>query len=83
MCEALWDQLDIVSKKLGRTQVMRKITSSQLLQDETVTPFFTTLLAFWQKLIGRTENSTDDTMKTHIFTTLSNLYETTTQILQQ
>jgi len=48
-----------------------------------VTQYFTKLIAFRKKLIGTTENITDDAMKTHIFTTLSNSYETTIQILEQ
>ena len=35
------------------------------------------------KLIGTTENITDDAIKTHIFTTLHNSYEMTIQILEQ
>ena len=82
MWEALRDRLDNASTKLGRTQVLRKFTASRPLADETVTQYFTKLIAFRKKLIGTTENITDDAMKTHIFTTLSNSYETTIQILE-
>jgi hypothetical protein len=34
-------------------------------------------------LIGATENINDDTMKTHIITTLSDSYEKTIEILEQ
>jgi len=83
MWEALRDRLDNASTKLGRTQVLRKFTASRPSPDETVTQYFTKLIAFRKKLIGTTENITDDAMKTHIFTTLSNSYETTIQILEQ
>jgi hypothetical protein len=48
-----------------------------------VTQYSTKLIAFRKKLIGTTENITNDAMKTHIFTALSNSYETTIQILEQ
>jgi hypothetical protein len=83
MWEALRDRLDNASTKLGRTQVLRKFTASRPSPDETVTQYFTKLIAFRKKLIGTTENITDDAMKTHIFTTLSKSYETTIQILEQ
>jgi hypothetical protein len=69
--------------KLGRTEVLQKFTAFRPSPDETVTQYFTKLFAFGKKLFGTTENITDDTMKTHIFTTLSNSYETTIQILPQ
>jgi hypothetical protein len=83
MWETLRDRLDNASTKLGRTQVLWKFTASRPSPDETVTQYFTKLIAFRKKLIGTTENITDDAMKTHIFTTLSNSYETTIQILEQ
>ena len=83
MWEALRDRLDNVSTKLGRTQVLQKFTSSRPSPDEMVTQYFTKLIAFCKKLIGTTENITDDAMKTHIFTTLPNSHETTVQILEQ
>jgi len=83
MWEALWDRLDNALMKLSRTQVLRKFTASRPSPDETVTKYITKLIAFRKKLIGTTENITDDAMKTHIFTTLSNSYETTIQILEQ
>jgi hypothetical protein len=83
MWEALRDRLDNASTKLGCTQVLRKFTASRPSPDETVTLYFTTLIAFHKKLIGTTENITDDAMKTHIFTTLSKSYEMTIQILEQ
>jgi len=83
MWEALWDQLDNVSMKVGCTQVLRKFTASRPLPDKTVTQYFTKLIALCKKLIGTTENITNNPMKTHIFTTPSNSYETTIQILEQ
>jgi len=83
MWETLRNRLDNTSTKLSRTQVLRKFTAARPSPDETVTPYFTKLIAFRKKLIGTTENITDDAMKTHIFTTLSNSYETTIQILEQ
>jgi hypothetical protein len=83
MWEALRDRLDNASTKLGCTQVLRKFTATRPSPDEMVTQYFTKLNAFRKKLIGTTENITDDAMKTHIFTTLSNSYETTIQILEQ
>ena len=71
MWKALRDRLDNASTKLGRTQVLWKFTASRPSPDETVTQYFTKLIAFPTKLISTTENITDDAMKTHIFTTLS------------
>jgi hypothetical protein len=48
-----------------------------------VTQYITKLITFGKKLISTTENITNDAMKTHIFTPLSDSYETTIQILQQ
>jgi len=81
--EALTDQLDNASTKLGHTQVLRKFTTSRPSPDKIVTQYVTKLIAFRRKLIGTTENITDDTMKTHIFTPLLTSYETTIQILAQ
>jgi hypothetical protein len=83
MWEALRGQLDNASRKLGRTKVLRKITTSRPSPDETVSQYFTTLIVFRTKLIGNTKNITNDGMKTHMFTTVSNSYETTIQIIVQ
>jgi hypothetical protein len=83
MCEPLRDRLVNASMKLGRIQVQRKFTASRPSPEETVTQFFTKQIALCKKLIGTTENVTDDAMKTHIFTHLSNSYQTTIQILEQ
>jgi len=83
MWEALKYQLDNASTKLGRTRVLRKFTAAQPSPDEMVTQYFSKLIASNNKLIGTTENITDDTMKTPIFTTQSNSYETIIQILEQ
>jgi hypothetical protein len=81
--EVLRNSLENASTKLGRTQVLRKFTACRPSPDETVTHYFTKQIALRKKLIGTTENITDDVMKTHIFTTLSNSYETTIQIFEQ
>jgi len=83
MWEALRDQLDNASTILGRTQVLQKFSASRPSPDKTVAQYFTKQTAFYKELIGTTENITDDATKTYIFTTLSNLYETTIQILEQ
>ena len=83
MWEALRARLDNASTKLGRTQLLGKFTASRPSRDEMVTQYFTKLITFHKKLIGTTENITNDAMKTHIFTTLSISYETTIQILEQ
>ena len=72
MWEALSYRLDNASTKLGSTQVVRKFTAFRPSPDTTVTLYFTKLIAFRKMLIGTTENITDDALKTHIFTTLSN-----------
>ena len=83
MWEALRVGLDNASTKLGRTQVLRKFTTSRPSPDETLTQYFTKLIPFRKKFIGNTENITDDTMKTHILTTPLKSYETTIQILEE
>jgi hypothetical protein len=60
MREALRDRLNNASTKLVLTQVLQKITTSQPLPDETVIQYFTKLIAFHKKLIGTTENKTND-----------------------
>jgi hypothetical protein len=72
MWEALRDRLDNPSTKLGGTRVLRMFTASRPSQDEMVTQYFTKLIALRNKLIGTTENITDDAMQAHISTTLSN-----------
>jgi len=64
MWEALRDRLDNASRKLGRTQVLCKFTASRPSPDEMVTQYFTKLITFRKKLIGTTENITNDPMKT-------------------
>jgi hypothetical protein len=83
MWETLRDRLDNLSTKLGRTEVLRKFTATRPSPDETVTQYFNKQIAFGKKLIGTTENITDDAMKRPIFITLANSYETTIQILEQ
>jgi len=63
MRESLKDRLDNASTKLGCTQVLPKFTASRPSPDETVTQYFTKLIAIRKKLIGTTENITDDAMK--------------------
>jgi hypothetical protein len=72
MWEALRDRLGNASTKFDRPQVLRKFTTSRPLPGEKVTQYFNKLIAFRKKLIGTTENITDDVMKIHIFITLSN-----------
>jgi hypothetical protein len=72
MREAHKDRLGNATMKLGCTQVLRKFTTSQPSPDKMVTQYFTKIIAFRKKLIGTIKNITDDTMKTHIFTALSN-----------
>jgi len=62
---------------------MWKFTTSQPSPDETVTQYLTKPIAFHKKLMGTTENITDDVIETHIFTTPSNSYETTIQNIEQ
>jgi len=83
MWQLLRNRLDSASTKLGRTQVLRKFTASRPSPDQMVIQEFCKLITMREKLIGSTENITDDDMKTHIFTHLSNSYETTIQILEQ
>jgi len=83
MWEALWHQLHNASMKHGRTQALQKFTASQPSPDETVTQHFKKSIVFHNELIGTTNYITDHAMMTHIFTTLSDSYETTIQMLEQ
>jgi len=83
MRETPRDQLDNASTKLGRPQVRRKFTTYERSRDKTVTQYLTKPTAFRMQLLGTTENITNDAKKTHMFTTLSNSYEMTIQILEQ
>jgi len=83
MWKPLRDRLDNASMNVVRTQVLRKFTASRPLPDDTVTQDFNKLMVFPKKLIGSRENITDDTMKTHIFTTLYTSYEMIIQMLEQ
>ena len=83
MCEAIWDQLNTGSTKLGPTKVLKRFTASRSLPNRTVPQYPTNLIALCKKLIITSENITNDTMKTPIINTLSNSYETIIQILEQ
>ena len=83
MWEVLSDRLDNATTKLSHTQVLLKFTPSRPSPDETVIQSFTKLISFRKKFIGTTKIITDDAMKTHIFTTLSNSYKMTIEILEQ
>jgi hypothetical protein len=72
MWDALKARLDNDSMHLGSTRVLRKIGASRPSPDETVTQYFHKLIPFHKKLIGTAKHTTDDGMKIHTFTTLSN-----------
>jgi hypothetical protein len=74
MWEALRNRFDNASTKLGCTEVLQMFTTSRPSPDEMVTLYFNKLIAFGKKLNGTTENITDEAMKIHILTTLSNSY---------
>jgi hypothetical protein len=79
----LGPRLQNESTKLGHTQILMKFTASRLSPDETITQYFTKSVAFFKKLIGTTENITDETLKSLHFTTRSNSYQTIIQNFQQ
>jgi hypothetical protein len=81
--KALRDRLDNASMNIIRTQVPRKFTASRPSPDETVTQYFIKFITFHKMLISTTKNITYNAIKKHIFTTLSNSFETTIQILEQ
>ena len=83
MCEAVRDLYDNASTKFGCTNILKMFTASRPSPDETLTQHFAEPNPFWKKLIGTTDNITEDAMETNIFTPLSNSFESTIQILQQ
>ena len=70
MWEALRDRLNTALMKHARTQLLRKFTPSRPSPDEMVTHYFPKIIPIYKKSIGTTENTTNDAMKIHIFTTL-------------
>jgi hypothetical protein len=70
MWEGLRNRLHNASTNLGGNKVTRKFTAYRPSPEEMVTQYVTVLITSRKKLIGTTENLTDDAMKTHCFTTL-------------
>ena len=82
MWETLQSRLDNAASQVGRTQILCKFTAARLSSDEKITQYFTRLIAIRKKLIGTPEQISEETIKTYIFTTLSNEFEMTIKILE-
>jgi hypothetical protein len=79
---ALSDRFDDASTDLGQIYVVWKFTTCQPSPDRKVNQYCIEPITFGKKLIGTTDNITDDTMKTRILKMLPNSYQQTVQILQ-
>ena len=82
MWESLQNRFDNVATQVRRIQIKQKFVLSWTLPDENITQYFTRLIAFRKKLIGTTQQISEESLKTYIFTTLTHKYEITFQILE-
>jgi hypothetical protein len=80
--KALSDWFDDASTDLGQIYVVWTFTTCQSSPDRMVNQYCIEPITFGKKLIGTTDNITDDTMKTRILKMLPNSYQQTVQILQ-
>jgi hypothetical protein len=83
MWQTLQQRLDITTNQVSRTEIIRKFHSLRPLKDEKTTQYFTRLIDLRKKLIGSPEAISDETMNTHIFSTMPKEFETTIKILEQ
>ena len=83
MWQTLQGRLDNTTNQVGRTQIVRKFHALRPSKDEKITQYFTRLIDRRKKLIGSPEAISDETMKTHIFSTMPKEFETTIKILEQ
>jgi hypothetical protein len=83
MWETLQSRLDNAASQVGRTQILRKFATARLSCDKKITQYLTRQIAIRKKLIVTPEQISEETMKTHIFTTLSNEFEMTIKILER
>jgi hypothetical protein len=83
MWQTLQGRLDNTTNQVGRTQIIRKFHALCPSKDEKITQYFTRLIDLRKKLIGSPETISDESMKTHIFSTMPNEFETTIKIPEQ
>jgi len=83
MWQTLQGRLDNTTNQVGQTQIVRKCHALCPSKDEKITKYFTRLIDLRKKLIGSPETISDETMKTHIFSTMPKVFETTIKILEQ
>jgi hypothetical protein len=83
MWQMLQGRLYNTTNQVIRTQIVRKFHALRPSNDEKITQYFTRLIDLRKKLIGSPETISDETMKTHIFSTMPKEFETTIKILEQ
>jgi hypothetical protein len=83
MWQTLPNRLDSTTNQVGQTQIVHKFHALRPSKDEKSAHYFTRLLDLRKKVIGSPEAISDETMKTHIFSTISKEFETTIKILEQ
>jgi hypothetical protein len=82
MWEILQNRLNNTTIKIGRTQILRSFHASRPIKDEGIEKYFTRLLDYRNELIGTPEEITDETLNTHIFTTVPKEYEMSIKIFE-
>jgi len=83
MWQMLQNRLDNATNQVGRTQIIRTFHALVPLKEEKITQHFTRQIDLRKKLIGSPEAISDETMKTHIFSTMPKEFEMAIKILEQ
>jgi len=83
MWQTLQGGLGNMTNQVGQTQISRKFHAPRQSKDRKITQYFTRLIDLCKKLMGSPKAISDETMKSHIFSTIPNEFKTTIQILKQ
>jgi len=83
MWQTLQNWVDNTTYQVSGTEIVREFRALRPSKDEKTTQYFTRLIDLRKKLIGSPEAISDETMKTHIFSTMPTEFETTIKILEQ
>ena len=83
MWQTLQNRVDNTTNQVSGTEIVREFHALRPSKDEKTTQYFTRLIDLRKKLIGSPEAISDETMKTHIFSTMPTEFETTIKILEQ
>ncbi|KAF8252512.1 hypothetical protein K440DRAFT_646035 [Wilcoxina mikolae CBS 423.85] len=82
MWHTLQEHLDNTTTIIGRTALFRKFHASRPPKDQSLQDYFNKLRDFHHQLARSIEAISDDELRTHIYTTMSEQYTITVKILQ-